>query len=359
MGNLLNRKVVFVQPTKNDKKPIKVDERRRNSLAFFIARYLKYDGVDFNALVVEIKREIDAQKPNGRATVRDKKYSQIAEAVAQGSMKEIKNQVIYNFKKINRNYKEPWNGNSLTHIICTEGFLDMLTFILDKSKHSEWDHVDLNLRNKNDRDRVPFFLCFTPPTATYTGLTNGVNIQGEVISIRPDGIEIIADWIQPGNQLEREGIIQLLIEAGQDVNIKDFHNFTGLHYACMWGWENTVKLLLENGADINSQTINGKTPLMYAVEFLHTHLVHYLIEQEDIHINSSDVDGNSPLIIATEMNTFGFDIAVLLIKKGADVNHETLRKKTPLMIACTKSWVVFVSADRSGLGSDSLENTER
>jgi len=55
------------------------------------------------------------------------------------------------------------------HIICQEGYYDMLAFMFDPTKHTRFDHVKLNLNVYNDRRRTPFMLCFTPPSATYMG----------------------------------------------------------------------------------------------------------------------------------------------------------------------------------------------
>ncbi len=40
--------------------------------------------------------------------------------------------------------------------------------------------------------RTPLQLCFTPPSATWLGQKYGVGTQGNALSERPDGIEILA-----------------------------------------------------------------------------------------------------------------------------------------------------------------------
>lgn len=58
---------------------------------------------------------------------------------------------------------------------------------------------------------------------------------------RPDGLEVSADWIKPGTSTQREKCISILLNQGVNPNEVDFHNFTPLHYATMYGWIDTVK----------------------------------------------------------------------------------------------------------------------
>ena len=60
---------------------------------------------------------------------------------------------------------------------------------------------------------------------------------------------------------QREEVNRLLVEKGANVNILDFHDTSPLHYACTWGWLDTVKLFLEEGADINQARAHGTRDL--------------------------------------------------------------------------------------------------
>lgn len=347
MGNLVNRSLVFVQGVnERPKKPVRVDERKRNSLAFYITRYLKFNGEDYNQLVQEIKQEKESQSPKKKSSVRDQKNSLIAETIALGSMQEVRFQVINNFRKINKNYKDPWCGNTLIHLMCQEGYLNMLQFIYDETKHSRFDHVEIDLTNENDRDRVPFFLCFTPPTSTTSAIQNGMERDGTPVLVKPESIEIITDWTLPGSEKKRQEIIAFLIQHGQDVNVVDFHNYNALHYAAMWGWCDTIKLLIKQGMDVNSATAQGQTALLFAVEFAHLEAVQIFLEHPDIQIDKANADGCTPLILAVEQGSAGsnMDIINALLEKGADTNVLTLKQKTALKLACGAQNVEIVNA---------------
>ena len=59
----------------------------------------------------------------------------------------------------------------------------------------------------------------------------------------------------------KDEIAELLIEAGADVDTKNFDGATPLHAAAFMGQLEVVQLLLENGADVAAKTMNGETPL--------------------------------------------------------------------------------------------------
>lgn len=326
---------IFFESYKKKPKAEYKDGRRRNSLAFYIARYKKFEGESYDSLVEEIRRDKAAIRPRVKKNVRDKKYTAILESIAQGNMRETRSQVINNFRKINRNYHDPWNGATISHVVCQEGYLEMLEFILDPSKHSEFDHVKLDFNICNERERIPLLLVFTPPTGTHIGQCHGVDSSGRPIPQKPEGVELLTDWIRPGDEHIREEILSILIhKTRQDINFKDFHNYTALHYTCMWGWEKSLQLLLAKGAEFNGQTANGRTALMFAVEFKHPELVKNLLVIEDIHVNTQDVDGITALFIAVEHGDLGYSMAEMLLKRGADPNIATSRKNTPLKVAC-------------------------
>jgi hypothetical protein len=53
----------------------------------------------------------------------------IAERVAQGSMKQLREQVVLDFKHINRKFRERFRNATLLHLICQQGYYDMLEFV--------------------------------------------------------------------------------------------------------------------------------------------------------------------------------------------------------------------------------------
>jgi hypothetical protein len=61
-----------------------------------------------------------------------------------------------------------------------------------------------------------------------------------------------------GNHL---GCMQLLLQAGQDVNAPDMCLATPIHYACDRGCLEAVQLLLYAGGNVSSRDCYGRAPL--------------------------------------------------------------------------------------------------
>ena len=62
----------------------------------------------------------------------------------------------------------------------------------------------------------------------------------------------------------RNGVVELLIGKGLDVNAKDEDGDTPLHYTTDQGQKEIAELLIARGADVNAKKANGKTPLDWA-----------------------------------------------------------------------------------------------
>lgn len=58
-------------------------------------------------------------------------------------------------------------------------------------------------------------------------------------------------------------MINLLLDAGADVNVKDYYGHTPLAIACQTGNFGTIKLLIDKGADVNFANNNKNTPLFW------------------------------------------------------------------------------------------------
>jgi len=59
-------------------------------------------------------------------------------------------------------------------------------------------------------------------------------------------------------------VARVLVEAGADVNHKQWEGFTVLHDAARQGNLDLVRFLIKRGADVNARTIRGETPVLSA-----------------------------------------------------------------------------------------------
>lgn len=55
--------------------------------------------------------------------------------------------------------------------------------------------------------------------------------------------------------------LDLLLQAGGDIQAKDNRGMTPLHGAAFWGWNDVVKFLVKKGADVNATENRGLTPI--------------------------------------------------------------------------------------------------
>jgi len=61
-------------------------------------------------------------------------------------------------------------------------------------------------------------------------------------------------------------IAKLLIDAGADVNAKNYNESTALIYAATFGQKEIISLLVASGADITIKDSSGYTAEMHALE---------------------------------------------------------------------------------------------
>eukprot|EP01031_Cornospumella_fuschlensis_P036137 gene36137-43830_t len=109
MGSLLTV-FQFERSSKVDKLDvIEPEVRRRNSLAFSIAQFLRAD--DLQVALEEMKKE-KLGKAGDKKAIRVSKFGKIGDSVIGGNMYELRNQVFVHFKHINRNYPDHHNGNT-------------------------------------------------------------------------------------------------------------------------------------------------------------------------------------------------------------------------------------------------------
>lgn len=139
--------------------------------------------------------------------------------------------------------------------------------------------------------------------------------------------------------------VKSLIKSGEDVNALSL-DLIGRHYweltplirASIAGNIEIIEMLLEAGADVNGKDEWGDTALMATAEFGHANAARLLIESE------ADVDATKPgrttaLMIAARRGNL--EITKILIDAGADVNIG-LGGDTALSLAAWKGNVKIV-----------------
>merc|ERR1712228_955378 len=97
-----------------------------------------------------------------------------------------------------------------------------------------------------------------------------------------------------------KAVVQRLFGIG-DVNIRaSQHGQTALMLAVSHGRLDMLQLLVEAGADLNIRDEDGSSALMCAAEHGQTEIVKFLLAQPDTDIFAKDNDGLTALAVAME-----------------------------------------------------------
>lgn len=117
-----------------------------------------------------------------------------------------------------------------------------------------------------------------------------------------------------------------------------------------------LELYIEDSKNQRSSIDMGHTPLCIACASLNAELVEELLEDSELDLNITTMDGKTPLhmVCIPKEDAQSFKIINLLIQKGYDINARDKKNKTPLFLACNSENAELV---KILLKSGSLVNT--
>lgn len=87
------------------------------------------------------------------------------------------------------------------------------------------------------------------------------------------------EWTPLRKAIRRPAMLKQLILSGADPHLTDDRGEGLLHYAGMFGCQETITILLNSGLDINMRDQNQDTPLHNATSFGNTNTVSFLLEK--------------------------------------------------------------------------------
>ena len=128
----------------------------------------------------------------------------------------------------------------------------------------------------------------------------------------------------------KPGGVQLMLDAGADVDERDPEGFTALMRAANTGTAPVVQLLLEAGADVGAADKEGYSALMFGVMSKRPDVVRALL-RGGADPNQRTHKGWSPLISAADKGLAG--VIAALVAAGARVDDEDQNGCTALMAA--------------------------
>jgi ankyrin repeat protein len=162
------------------------------------------------------------------------------------------------------------------------------------------------------------------------------------------GTPLLNQIIRLGN----EKVAIMLVEKGAKVNARDDNNYSPLYWAATMGFSDLARLLIEKRADIY-ETNSDKNSLLHVVKS--GAIAGLLIDKglkPDLLLNSL---GRTPLHTAAK--TGNFEVAKVLIQKGADINKQAPDGEVALHWAADSGNVDLVAfLIEKGTGVDVLDS---
>jgi ankyrin repeat protein len=136
----------------------------------------------------------------------------------------------------------------------------------------------------------------------------------------------------------QDAVISVLLKAGAEFEVKDNFGWTPLGSAIERGHEAVVKLLLYTGINLESRNKyrTRRGLLAHAVKGQHDGIVKLLIEA-GVELEHKDNRGRTPLSWAAAIEHGHFTIAKLLVEAGAELEPKDDRGRTPLSWAKWKN----------------------
>ena len=182
--------------------------------------------------------------------------------------------------------------------------------------------------------------------ASYIGNKNIVNElinAGANVNIRTDtGFTALIE----GARSKNIDIVNSLITAGADPNLQEYKiGLTALMYLADFENINIAKLLLDNNANPNIKTYKGYSALIRAIIKNNTNFIKLLLQRDDIDINSVMRLGGeyTPLMVAAELGNLNI-IKMLLKDRRVLINQYNAFGLSAYLIAAEKGDVDVIRA---------------
>ena len=135
-------------------------------------------------------------------------------------------------------------------------------------------------------------------------------------------------------------VVQVLIDAGADIEAKDDMGRSPLLHACCKGNLSIVKMLVEGGASVRATDYESETCLTLAAHHGHTETVRYLAGLPEVDINHKVMNKHTALHRALLTRHSG--VVQVLIDAGADIEAKDEEGGSPLFVASKKGNIVMV-----------------
>ena len=202
---------------------------------------------------------------------------QLRETVENDNLEELK-ELIEKYKiDINSKYD---NGNTLLHFAAIKKHLDIILYLITNHK------VKIDANNQNSQ--CALYLAIKENKYSY-----------QIVKDLEDNVDEIYEMSEILQAIEENKnshkIVELLIEAGANVNEENDMSRTALYPAIENNDFTQVKYLVEHGADVNVRSWRGETPLHLGMK-CSSEMVIYLVKN-GANLIAVDTFGETPVLL--------------------------------------------------------------
>ncbi|ETP25617.1 serine/threonine protein kinase [Phytophthora nicotianae CJ01A1] len=135
-----------------------------------------------------------------------------------------------------------------------------------------------------------------------------------------------------------EGCLDILRElteqGGADLNVAEGSGWTPLLFASQGGHVDIVRYLLEHGADVDARDSGGSSALRFAASDGRLEVVKLLVEFGGARANQTEIDGWTPLILASWHGHYS--VVKFLLEHGAQIDAKDMGGSTALRFAASE-----------------------
>lgn len=125
-------------------------------------------------------------------------------------------------------------------------------------------------------------------------------------------------------------VIKELIDAGININARDIHGYSPLHFAAQYNNVEVIEVFLDVVEGLEQKEGRGKTPLHLAANYNNSEVVEKLIEA-GAEIEATDENNQRALHLAATNNAP--KVVNVLIRENAEIDSEGIWNATPLQLA--------------------------